>query len=196
MPVVWIHASPPVDGKGLRHIRLGLEEEGIPCRVKEVPGDSAHALAAAASRESSLGVGVGVVSASREAVLHHRDLPDTRRLMALKGETFDTGPLRRVGTNAARLVKAIPLVPLVEAAWEGTPEVVCPKAAEPVLPAAPEAACPKATELVLPAAPEADCRKTAGPVLTNSPETQIDIELLTRIVVAVMKTLNLEKVES
>ena len=118
MPVVWIYAATPSSDQSLKFIQLGLEEEGIPCEVNHVKGESAHELAAEAAKASSLGVGIGLVETSKEAALHHRDLPNEKKLIEIKEEIFDPDTLRRLGANSARFVKGIPLMPVVVAKVE------------------------------------------------------------------------------
>lgn len=164
MPVVWVYASSINDNENLRSIHLGLEEEGIPCRTTEVKGKSAHLLAIEAANASSLGVGIGIVESTREAVLHHRDLPDTEKLIEIKDETFTTEILRRLGANSARFVKGTPLVPLIEDEQE-------------------------------------DVNKTTDDIpekhhASGSQDVGNDIEMITRIVVEILKTFNFGKVGS
>lgn len=114
MPVVWIYTSYSTKGENLRQIELGLEEEGIPCKVHEVKSESAHDMAIQAAKASSLGVGLSLVESACQAVLHHRDLPDDEKLIEITGEAFNNNTLRRLGANSARFVKGTPLVPIIE----------------------------------------------------------------------------------
>lgn len=114
VPVVWIYTSVCQETEHRRFIKLGLEEEGIPCRVKVVQEGSAHLLSIQAAKASSLGVGIGLKESEGEAVLHHRDMPDSVKLLEIKGEMFNRDSLRKLGANSARFVKGIPLVSLVE----------------------------------------------------------------------------------
>jgi len=113
-PVVWLYTVSTQVMENNRQIRLGLEEEGIPCELREVSGESAHTLAVAAARLSSLGVGVGLVDSAMEAVVHHRDLLDTEKLIEVKGGSFRLNLLRRLGVNAARLTKGGALLEMKE----------------------------------------------------------------------------------
>jgi hypothetical protein len=93
------------------HILCGLEEEGIPFQMQERPQGAAALLAREAARSSSLNVGIGVDSSTYEVALHHRDLADGAPLFTLSREEYQSPvTLRRLGVNAARLVKADPLV--------------------------------------------------------------------------------------
>ncbi len=162
MPVVWIYTSTMEGKDSLKALGLGLEEEGIPCRIKEIEENSAHLLSIQASKASSLGVGIGLVESTHEAILHHRDLPDSELLLEVKDETFNMDSLRKLGTNSARFVKGTPLVPL--------------------------------------ASEETEDREGAGPQYESLPAdsqyTVINIEILTRIVIEVLRTFNFEKVRS
>lgn len=86
----------------------GLEEEGIPALVGDAGRvEDAEALAFEAARMSALNVGIGLDAAA--AVLYHRDLPAGRPLFRLDGARLTPPALRRLGLNAARLVKGDPL---------------------------------------------------------------------------------------
>jgi Dehydratase medium subunit len=56
-----------------------------------------------------LNVGIGVSEARRAVALHHRDLPASQPLFVLGATDLAPTPLRRLGANAARLVKGDPL---------------------------------------------------------------------------------------
>jgi hypothetical protein len=98
------------EGVDLQAVFCGLEEEGIPVDVQEVPRGQAVALAKEAAHMSPLNVGLGVNGVERTLVLHHRDLPAERPLFALALGEASVSELRRMGINAARLVKGEPLV--------------------------------------------------------------------------------------
>jgi hypothetical protein len=59
---------------------------------------------------SPLNVGIGVDGAKGTIVLHHRDLPADQPLFVLNLRQAGQDELRRLGINAARLVKSEPLV--------------------------------------------------------------------------------------
>lgn len=94
----------------LQPVFWGLEEEGIPFAVQEVSQGGAVALAKEAAHMSPLNVGIAVSGTEQSIVLHHRDLPADQPLFVvdLRGAPFKE--LRRLGMNAARLVKAEPLL--------------------------------------------------------------------------------------
>ena len=97
-------------GLDLQAVFWGLEEEGIPVEVREVPAGAAVALAKEAAHMSPLNVGVGVSGAEGILALHHRDLPADQPLFVIRLRDASVAQLRRLGINAARLVKGEPLV--------------------------------------------------------------------------------------
>ncbi len=98
----------------------GLEEEGIPYEVQECPAGEAVGVAKEASLMSPLNVGIGVDPLKGTIVLHHRDLPADQPLFVYQLREIGSHGLRRLGVNAARLVKAEPLVSADEPAKEDT----------------------------------------------------------------------------
>jgi hypothetical protein len=111
-PAVWIFACPPVPEDIVRAILCGLEEEGIPAELRNVPEGRAEALAKQAADGSPLAVGIGVNGIEKVVALRLRELPSGRPLFELAAETCGIEELRRVGANAARLVKGDPLAHL------------------------------------------------------------------------------------
>lgn len=109
-PAVWIFASRPMPEDAVSVILWGLEEEGIPAELSVVSAASAEALAKEAAAGSPLDVGIGVNGADEVAALHHRDLGSGRPLFSVATSASHAMQLRRLGTNAARLVKGNPLV--------------------------------------------------------------------------------------
>jgi hypothetical protein len=94
----------------LQSVFWGMEEEGIPFEVQECPSGEAVGVAKEAAQMSPLNVGIGVDGTKGTIVLHHRDLPADQPLFVLKLREAGSGELRRLGINAARLVKSEPLV--------------------------------------------------------------------------------------
>src|SRR5580704_9880798 len=94
----------------LQPILWGLEEEGIPVEVQDVPQGKAVPLAKEAAHMSPLNVGIGLNGAEGTLALHHRDLPADQPLFAVRLREASVHELRRLGLNAARLVKGDPLV--------------------------------------------------------------------------------------
>ena len=94
----------------LQAVFWGLEEEGIPVDVQEVPRGNAVALGKEAAHMSQLNVGIGVNGADGTIALHHRDLPADQPLFVMRLREAGLRDLRRLGINAARLVKSEPLL--------------------------------------------------------------------------------------
>ena len=94
----------------LQPVFWGLEEEGIPFDVQEVSHGNAVALAKEAAQMSPLNVGIAVSGTEQIVVLHHRDLPADQPLFVISLLQVGAKDLRRLGINAARLVKTEPLV--------------------------------------------------------------------------------------
>lgn len=104
--ILMTHAA----GVDLQAVFCGLEEEGIPVDTQEVPRGEAIALAKEAAHMSPLNVGLGVNGVEQRLALHHRDLPADHPLFVVGLRDVRSGELRRLGINAARLVKGEPLV--------------------------------------------------------------------------------------
>jgi hypothetical protein len=107
-PAVWIFRGPFVAEEAYQPILWGLEEEGIPFEVRDTSEGVVRDLARQAANGSPLDVGIAM-GAGGEVVLHHRDLPTEAPLLSIKVEPLKPAPLRRLGMNAARLVKRQPL---------------------------------------------------------------------------------------
>lgn len=105
---MWMLA--PVSERSMNPVLWGLEEEGIPVRVQEFSAGSADDLARQAAQGSPLDVGIGLDGTGRKAILLHRDLLKEKPFLLLQDDDFTPVELRRLGTNAARLVKRQPLV--------------------------------------------------------------------------------------
>ena len=109
-PAVKIEASTQVPDKIMAPIMWGLEEEGMPAEVRIGKQGSANRLAKQAANDSPLNVGIGIEVAQATVALHHRNLPEEKPLMLLATHHLDAEHLRRLGANAARLVKNEPLL--------------------------------------------------------------------------------------
>jgi hypothetical protein len=108
-PAVLVYRHPGTPAAVLRQVCAGVEEEGVPTDVTEVPGpDDATALAHAAAGESRLGVGIGLDAAGAAAV-HHGTLPERTPVTETPAQAPPT-EWRRAGRIAARVVKHLPLV--------------------------------------------------------------------------------------
>jgi hypothetical protein len=103
----------------LQQVFWGMEEEGIPFEVEECPSGEVVGMAKQAAQMSPLNVGIGVDGAKGTVVLHHRDLPADQPMFVLNLREVGSAQLRRLGVNAARLVKSEPLV------LSDEPERVC-----------------------------------------------------------------------
>jgi len=106
---VWIIGCEPSPEEIIQPILWGLEEEGIPADFRQAPDEGAESLAKLAADGSPLNVGIGMSKAEQAVALHHRDLPRGMPLFLLTATELKPDRLRRLGANAARLVKGEPL---------------------------------------------------------------------------------------
>ena len=93
------------DGQ-LTQVLLGIEEEGVPSRVDRLSELNPLVLAHRAATSSRLGIGLGI--ALDYVVITTEKLPEQRPYLAHflgRSEQAD----RIIGSNAARLVKRLPL---------------------------------------------------------------------------------------
>lgn len=93
----------------VEHTQYGIEEERVPWTLAAATDADALDLAHDAASESRLKIGVGI-SASGAIALHHKRLPADDPLFVLDDPTPKQA--RRVGGNAARLAKRLPLKPV------------------------------------------------------------------------------------
>ena len=100
--IVIYYAPGMVSSPVLREVLAGLEEEGVPANALAGRFSEAATLAALAARESQLEVGLGIGSDGSVGIGHSRCKPDAPLLVS-KGAAW------AMGSNAARLVKGIPL---------------------------------------------------------------------------------------
>lgn len=105
-PTIHIMAASGASMEWLRELQYGMEEEGVPYETDTKSDCGAVALAWEAANASRLGVGVGLDAQS--VVLHYAKLHPENPLfrLSIRG---DRGLARRLGSNAARLVKKLPL---------------------------------------------------------------------------------------
>jgi Dehydratase medium subunit len=127
-PLVPILVMGKVTTQVLQAIQWGLEEEEIPADASSVPTGAVNTVAKQAAQMSKLNVGIAISQKEMAAVLHHRDLPVDRPLFVEEISRIDGGALRRLGANAARLVKGNPLlfpeeVPAAPQAGSPAPEL-------------------------------------------------------------------------
>lgn len=86
-------------------VLLGIEEEGIPFVIEEIPsGDVTHSAWLAACRSPLL---VGIGCSREKLVVHYKNLPTSAPLFTLMYQQ-NSHARRSTGSNAARLVKGIP----------------------------------------------------------------------------------------
>jgi hypothetical protein len=113
-PAIHVAVLPDVESIAFRWVRVGAEEEGIPCREtpaqaesRALDGGDPVAAAYAAAQESRLGVGVAV--GCGRVTLHEAHMPAERPVW----EFPLSGDLRQAcrlgGCNAGRMVKRMPL---------------------------------------------------------------------------------------
>ncbi|WP_232698549.1 glycerol dehydratase reactivase beta/small subunit family protein [Brevibacillus daliensis] len=106
-PSITITLDRTIDETMIVAVLHGLEEEGIPYQLDTDKVEDIVASAYMASTQSPLSVGLAVFR--DELVIHYKNLPShsplfyIRRLGALPEEEK-----RKLGCNAARLVKGIP----------------------------------------------------------------------------------------
>ncbi len=89
----------------MNHIVFGLEEEGIPFELSPQDEISNVKLSYNASLASKVEVGIGV--GSDLISLHYRKLDINKPLFTIRYDD-EIENLRKIGINAARLVKGIP----------------------------------------------------------------------------------------
>ncbi|BAT44060.1 propanediol dehydratase [Escherichia albertii] len=86
-------------------VLLGIEEEGIPFHIQQIPSGEVIDSAWQAARQSPLLVGI---ACDREKlIVHYKNLPASAPLFTLMYQQ-DNHARRSIGNNAARLVKGIP----------------------------------------------------------------------------------------
>lgn len=86
-------------------VLLGIEEEGIPFIVQQQITDDVVQCAWQAARLSPLLV--GIACDSETLIVHYKNLPASAPLFTLTYHQ-DNPARRRIGNNAARLVKGLP----------------------------------------------------------------------------------------
>ncbi|MCZ9235100.1 glycerol dehydratase reactivase beta/small subunit family protein [Escherichia albertii] len=86
-------------------VLLGIEEEGIPFHIQQIPSGEVIDSAWQAARQPPLLVGI---ACDREKlIVHYKNLPTSAPLFTLIYQQ-DNHARRSIGNNAARLVKGIP----------------------------------------------------------------------------------------
>ena len=86
-------------------VLLGIEEDGIPFHIQQIPSGEGIDSTWQAARQSPLLVGI---ACDREKlIVHYKNLPTSAPLFTLMYQQ-DNHARRSIGNNAARLVKGIP----------------------------------------------------------------------------------------
>ena len=138
---VWIVAPDRLPDGLLEPILWGLEEEGIPAETQPSAAGPIADMAKLAADGSPLDVGIAVSGTDPAVALHHRDLAASQPLFVLRPPELEPALLRRLGANAARLVKGNPLAVDDEPVAGAEAAAPAPaEAAAPTEPAAPAAA--------------------------------------------------------
>ncbi|TYP55471.1 glycerol dehydratase reactivase beta/small subunit family protein [Thermosediminibacter litoriperuensis] len=108
-PTVVIYCEDENAGNAcLNRICEGLEEEGVPFEVTIATGDEPEFMAQKASRESRIGIGI-FLGKDGTCLLQHTKMPYNMPIMKIHGKLAEADDYRRLGANAARLAKNIPL---------------------------------------------------------------------------------------
>lgn len=94
------------DRKEIHDITYGIEEEGIPYIIRVSEEKRLEDLARLASKDSQLDVGIGI-DEELLAGIYHDKLPEDHLLFRSE-LLLDSEKARKLGVNAARLVKGIP----------------------------------------------------------------------------------------
>ncbi|MCB5301400.1 glycerol dehydratase reactivase beta/small subunit family protein [Yersinia bercovieri] len=104
-PAIVISLTTPTPEAVWHQVLLGIEEEGIPWQwQQDDDGDATQRAWQAATRSPLL---VGLACSADEVLVHFRNLPPASPLFRQAREQ-DAEQLRRLGNNAARLVKGLP----------------------------------------------------------------------------------------
>ncbi len=88
----------------------GLEEEGIPAMETNLPEGNIQQQTWEIARQSRLNVAIGAGQLEQQVILHHRDLATDQPLFTESLSGQEIRVYRRLGANAARLIKGNPLV--------------------------------------------------------------------------------------
>lgn len=91
----------------LKALKAGMEEEGVPWKELECGNESSISLSREGAEWSQLGVGVGIDAQGSISIHFHR-LEHTEPLFYCEGTQATAVKARRLGANAARLVKGVP----------------------------------------------------------------------------------------
>ena len=106
-PTIMVYVSDRLTNqKALDMILYGAEEEGIPYEIEKKSNEDAYQLAYDASRASVLTIGIGV--SSELSVVQQSKLAKDNPVDK-SGLNEGEDALRRIGCNAARMSKRVPL---------------------------------------------------------------------------------------
>lgn len=109
-PLVPILTQGSVASEIVDALLFGLEEEGIPTITGSTTDTSINKAAKEIAQLARLNIGIGVSEKEQLVILHHRDLPTEAPLFSASITTGNREIFRRIGANAARLVKGNPLL--------------------------------------------------------------------------------------
>ena len=105
-PTINLAVHEGIGDEQLTQVLLGIEEEGVPSRVDRLSELNPLVLAHRAAISSRLGIGLGI--ALDYVVITTEKLPEQRPYLAhFLGRSAQAD--RIIGSNAARLVKRLPL---------------------------------------------------------------------------------------
>lgn len=105
-PTIRVRLNERLDEARIAQVLYGVEEEGVPVELTRHAELNPLVLAHEASLESRLGIGIGV--GLDFVVITTEKLPTDRPYLADVLNRSDSSD-RRAGSNAARLVKRMPL---------------------------------------------------------------------------------------
>lgn len=101
-PSIHVTLLTGVDAGAYRWVRIGAEEEGVPCRQIASAGNDVVANAFAAAQSSRFNVGVAV--SPHRVVLHESHMPPAQPVLTFD-DADDLAQLARLmGCNAARMI--------------------------------------------------------------------------------------------
>jgi len=106
-PVIRVHLLPGSDIEQWQQVWYGMEEEGIPCQMIPTAGTDVVQEAYQAAMQAALQVGMACTRT--DIVVHDKHMHADAPLFRLTNpDPTDRDLLRRLGNNAARLVKGLP----------------------------------------------------------------------------------------
>jgi hypothetical protein len=123
-PAIFVSVSPENGAAEsiVDWVKIGAEEEGVPCQA--VPGGAEDALTLANSAAQGSHIGVGVGLDKKKIVLQEAHMPSDFPVLSIEWTGSEVQLLRLIGTNAGRLVKRMPLRFVEELAPTAAPQPV------------------------------------------------------------------------